>query len=251
MKRDELRAMLSAQKTAALAATQASKLSKDREDSLRHYLGDMSLELPTVEGRSAAVSTDLLDTVEGLMPQLMEVFAGSEEVVEFNPVGPEDVESARQETDYVNHVFMQQNPGFLVLYSFIKDALLSKVGVVKVWWETREEEERETYFDLDDAAFAIISADPEVEVVAHTVHGGPQAEMADGEAANGGDAKNDAKPTEGVPDPTRSSSFAIHSAPLLHDVTVRTRRTYECALIEGVPPEEFGIARHARSIRDT
>ena len=75
---------------------------------------------------------------------------------------------AEQETDYVNHVFMQQNPGFLVLYSFIKDALLSKVGIVKVWWETREEHERETYHDLDDAAFAIIVADPEVEVVAHT-----------------------------------------------------------------------------------
>ena len=55
-----------------------------------------------------------------------------------------------------------------VLYSFIKDALLSKVGIVKVWWETREEHERETYDDLDDAAFAIIAADPDVEIVAHT-----------------------------------------------------------------------------------
>ena len=40
--------------------------------------------------------------------------------------------AAEQETDYVNHVFMQHNPGFLVLYSFIKDALLSKVGVVSL-----------------------------------------------------------------------------------------------------------------------
>jgi hypothetical protein len=47
---------------------------------------------------------------------------------------------------------MQQNPGFLVLHSFVKDALLSKVGLVKVWWETREELERQTYPDLDDAA---------------------------------------------------------------------------------------------------
>ena len=37
---------------------------------------------------------------------------------------------------------------------------------------------------------------------------------------------------------------------LLHDVSVRTRRTRQCARVEGVPPEEFGIARHARSIRD-
>jgi hypothetical protein len=31
--------------------------------------------------------------------------------------------SKQQETDYVNHVFMQQNPGFMFLYSFIKDQL--------------------------------------------------------------------------------------------------------------------------------
>ena len=60
----------------------------------------------------------------------MEIFASGEEVVLFAPVGPEDVAAAEQETDYVNHVFMQQNNGFLVLYSLIKDALLSKVGVV-------------------------------------------------------------------------------------------------------------------------
>ena len=47
---------------------------------------------------------------------------------------------------------MQQNPGFLVLYSFIKDALLSKVGIVKVWWEERGSDERETYLDQSDDA---------------------------------------------------------------------------------------------------
>ena len=128
----------------------------------------MSRDMPAPDGRSKAVSTDVADTVEGLMPTLMDIFTSGDEVVRFEPVGPEDVAAAEQETDYVNHVFMQQNAGFIVLYSFIKDALLSKVGIVKVWWETREEHERETYYDLDDAAFAIIAADHDVEIVAHT-----------------------------------------------------------------------------------
>jgi hypothetical protein len=38
--------------------------------------------------------------------------------------------------------------------------------------------------------------------------------------------------------------------PKLHDVTIVTRKTYQCARVEGVPPEEFGIARNARSLRD-
>src|SRR5262245_36567782 len=38
--------------------------------------------------------------------------------------------------------------------------------------------------------------------------------------------------------------------PKLHDVTIVIRKTYQCARVEGVPPEEFGIARNARSLRD-
>ena len=227
----DLRALLAAEKADALSAMAASKLSEERAAALDYYLGDMNRDMPAPDGRSKAVSTDVADTVEGLMPALMDIFTSGDEVVRFEPVGPEDVAAAEQETDYVNHVFMQQNAGFIVLYSFIKDALLSKVGIVKVWWETREEHERETYDDLDDAAFAIIAADPAVEIVAHTERRSAYGEIAGGEEAN--------------PDSPRAVS---HS--LLHDVTVRTTRRRQCARVEGVPPEEFGIARNARSIRD-
>src|SRR5262249_59742899 len=98
------------------------------------------------------------------------IFCSGDEVVEFHPVGEKDVAAAEQETDYVNHMFMQKNPGFLILYSFIKDALLSKVGIVKVWWEEEEREQRETFYGLTDEQFTMIVASPGVEIVAHTVH---------------------------------------------------------------------------------
>ena len=237
----DLRALLAAEKADALSAMAASKLSEERAAALDYYVGDMSRDMPAPDGRSKAVSTDVADTVEGLMPALMDIFTSGDEVVRFEPVGPEDVAAAEQETDYVNHVFMQQNAGFIVLYSFIKDALLSKVGIVKVWWETREEHERETYYDLDDAAFAIIAADPEVEIVAHT-----ERRVANGDTASEDPASEDPAAAE---EADRSSSSAARHL-LLHDVTVRTTRTHQCARVEGVPPEEFGIARNARSIRD-
>jgi hypothetical protein len=172
-----LKAMLSQERSSAMAAIEASKLSSDRSDAMDYYLGDMSKDMPAADGRSSAVSTDVADTIEGLMPQLMDIFAGSDEVVRFEPVGPEDEEAAQQETDYVNHVFMQNNPGFMVLYSFIKDACLSKVGIVKVWWEEREEEERETYYSLTEDQFAMLAmavsqSDGAMKIVEHTVHGG-------------------------------------------------------------------------------
>jgi len=165
--------MLAAEKADALSAMAASKLSDDRAKALDYYMGDMSVDMPAIPGRSSAVSSDVADTVDSLMPALMDIFASGDEVVQFNPVGPEDVEAAAQETDYINHVFMQQNPGFMVLFSFIKDALLSKVGVVKVWWEECDEDVKETYYDLTDEQLALILASDEAEILEHTVKDRP------------------------------------------------------------------------------
>jgi hypothetical protein len=38
--------------------------------------------------------------------------------------------------------------------------------------------------------------------------------------------------------------------PMLHDVVVVRRKNYGCAKVEPVPPEEFGISRRAKTIRD-
>src|SRR5690348_10738101 len=164
----EVKALLEAERNDALAAIAASKLSAERSDAMDYYLGDMEKDMPASEGRSRAVSTDVADTVEGLMPALMEIFCSGDEIVKFAAVGPNDTAAAEQETDYVNHVFLQLNPGFLILYTFIKDALLSKTGIVKVWWEDRTIEERETYYDLTDDAFALLSADPDIVITAHS-----------------------------------------------------------------------------------
>lgn len=213
MRNDTLKAILAAEKKDALSSQLSSRLSQEREDAMRYYLGDVSKDLPAADGRSRAVSMDVLDTVEGLMPSLMEIFSSSDKVVRFEPVAEGDEDAAEQETDYVNHVFMQKNLGFLVLYSFIKDALLSKVGVVKVLWDSHETEEHETYYDQPDDAFMMLVSDPSVDVIEHSMRDDP---------AYG----------------------------KLHDVKIAKKVTYACAKVEPVPPEEFGIAKRARNVRD-
>ncbi|KRQ11926.1 hypothetical protein AOQ73_05825 [Bradyrhizobium pachyrhizi] len=179
-----LKALLAAERTNALAAMSAAQLMDERSRAMDYYLGQMDQDMPVPAGRSKAVSTDVSDTIEGLMPSLMDIFAGSDEVVRFDPVGPEDEEAAQQETDYVNHVFMQQNPGFMTLYAFIKDSLLSKTGIVKVWWEEREQESRETYYDLTEDQFMILlheveQSDGALRIIEHTIHNGPVTEEID------------------------------------------------------------------------
>ncbi len=175
----ELKTMLSAARSDALAGMADSTLSSERADAMDYYLGNMDKDMPAQEGRSRAVSTDVADAIEGILPNLMDIFFGSDEVVRFEPVGPEDEKAAQQETDYVNHVFMQQNDGFRVGYNFFKDALLQKNGFVKVWWEEDEQEERETYFDMTEDQFAAISmavemSDGMMEIVEHSVNKGDE-----------------------------------------------------------------------------
>lgn len=109
-------------------------LAGDRERALNYYKGEMP-DVASLPGRSKAVSTDVAEAVETLLPDLVEIFTGGEDVASFRPVGAEDEDGARQETDYVNHVVFNENPGFLTLYTMFKDALLQKTGVVKFWWD--------------------------------------------------------------------------------------------------------------------
>jgi hypothetical protein len=251
MPTSELKAMLTAEKLDALAAMRASKLSAERAHAMDYYNGDMSRDMPAADGRSRAVSTDVADTIDGLMPSLMEIFAGSDDVVRFEAFGPEDVAAAEQETDYVNHVFMQQNPGFLILYSFIKDALLSKVGIVKVWWEEREEESRETYLDQPDDAFALLVADPDIEIVAHSARPDPAYRPVAMSPEPARSVQGAADAPQAAPAPAGPAELEDDEpVPMLHDVTVVTRKTVAQARVEGVPPEEFGISRFARSLKD-
>lgn len=52
------------------------------------------------------------------------------------PKNAEDIPMAEQQTDYVNYIVQQKNPGFKVLYDAFKDALVRKSGFVKVFGMT-------------------------------------------------------------------------------------------------------------------
>lgn len=139
------------------------ELSTERTQALDYYLGRPFGN--EVEGRSQVVSTDVADTVEWVMPSLLKIFASGDRVVAFNPRGPEDVEASEQETDYVNFLVMEKNPGLEILYTWFKDALLSKVGYVKVCFEETEDTDEEYYEGLADDEFALLTQDPEVQPI--------------------------------------------------------------------------------------
>lgn len=201
------------------------ELSEDRAKATRYYKGE---PFGTEEdGRNDHISTDVRDTVLGMMPSLMRIFTGSEYVVEFAPVGPEDVANAEQATDAIHHIFMKENCGFHILYQAFKDALVRKTGVVKWWYEERKEAVTYNYTGLDEMAYLALLNDPSVEVV--EVESYPAEGM---EAAP-------VNPQTGLP------GFQ------LYDLSIRRNKVHKKYCVAAVPPEEFLFSRRQVNLDDT
>lgn len=145
----------------AIGFDNASELIEQRELALNYAKGEMP-DVPSLPNRSKAVSMDVADAVETLLPDLVEIFTGGDDVATFVPRGQEDEEAAQQETDYINYVMFQENNGWLTLYTMFKDALLTKTGVVKFGWEPGFESE-ERLERKSAVAYQMAAKDGEIE----------------------------------------------------------------------------------------
>lgn len=208
-------------------------LSEARRRNVQYYLAKPEGDLapPEVEGRSKVVSTDVADTVEWMLPSLLKIFTAGDTVVEFTPRQQDDEEAAKQATDYVNYVFYRQNPGFQLIYTWFKDALIERVGVLKVSWDTSTEDVRETYQGLTDQQLAMLAQDKQVEIVEHTAQPDPMA----------------AAQMQAAPPPPGQLPQPV---PMLHDVVVTRSKPKNRVRIDAVPPEEFLISREAKTVHE-
>lgn len=57
-----------------------------------------------------------------------------------------------------------------------------------------------------------------------------------------------APPLAGPPAASAQMQMPAPMPQMVHDVTIEITRTYECARVENVPPEEFGVTRRQRSV---
>jgi hypothetical protein len=209
------------------------ELSSQRKKSLEYYLGE---KLGTeIEGRSQVVSTDVSDTIETILPSLMRIFTASDHTAKCEPFNAEDVALAEQATNYVNYVFNKDNPGFQILYSWFKDALLEKNGIVKIYWHEDESVSQETYKNLNDTEYQILVNDDNIEIVEHEEF---DDEMAEAQL-------------EQVEQIAKARGTEIDlPTPKLHNVKIKRVNRNGKIKIENVPPEEFLIERTAKSIDD-
>lgn len=140
----------------------SSTIREEQERNLSYYLGlPMGNEVP---GRSQVRSWDVFEIVESALPSFLEPLFGGDNIAEFQPRGPEDEAFASQATDYINYLVNERCDGFMVFYTWLKDALLSKVGVVRPEW-VKEDPERLEYQGLTGEQATMLVNDQSVQVI--------------------------------------------------------------------------------------
>ena len=200
-----------------------SEYGEDRITAMNYYMGEEFGN--EQEGRSKVVTTEVADTIEFIMPSLMRTFTQTDEFVRFMPRQPEDVEGAKQATSYANYVLNCQNNGFVVLHNFFKDALLQKIGVVKVYYDETEEAQEEEYTGLSDDELTLLLQDPNVEIVSQNTE----------------EYGEESVDEMGMP----VSDYSVS-----HDVVVKRMSYGGMIKIDNIPPEEFLVSKRASSIED-
>lgn len=220
LENDQLIAIIQAHRRNALGYEDGD-LSNDRSKAMDHYHGRPYGD--EVEGRSQVVSRDLSETVDWIMPEILNVFIKSGNMAEFRPVGPEDEPRAQQESDYTNHVIINENDGFIILHDAFKDALLLKNGYWKHYCDESEKVTEEEYEGLTEGELLKIFADLQAD--------GAEVEVKEQEV--------------------RLVDVMGQPAPL-YDVKLDITRKDERIIVEAVPTEEVRVSKRCRgSLQDS
>jgi GrpB-like predicted nucleotidyltransferase (UPF0157 family) len=227
MEQNELKSILQAEIDDAIGFIESETV-EQRKQALEAYLRQPYGN--EVEGKSQIVTGEVAEAIDGALPSLVRIFTGSDNIVVFEPQGPRDEASAKQATDYCNWVFNRDNEGVAILHDWFKDALMQKNGIVKAYWEDKEDITKERYFDLSDDELAMLMSDETMEIVEQDTTEFP------------------------IFDPMGQPVVDPMGMPVMgatHNVVVQQKKKSGKVTIENVPPEEFLISKKARTIADS
>jgi GrpB-like predicted nucleotidyltransferase (UPF0157 family) len=227
MEQNELKSILQSEIDDAIGFIESETV-EQRKQALEAYLRQPYGN--EVEGKSQIVTGEVAEAIDGALPSLVRIFTGSDNIVVFEPQGPRDEASAKQATDYCNWVFNRDNAGVAILHDWFKDALMQKNGIVKAYWEDKEDITKERYFDLSDDELAMLMSDETMEIVEQDTTELP------------------------IIDPMGQPVVDPMGMPVMsatHNVVVQQKKKSGKVTIENVPPEEFLISKKARTIADS
>lgn len=176
-----------------------------RAEAMDYYFGRPRGD--ELEGRSEMQSMDVADMTEATLAEIMPLYANPQ-LVNFGAVNAQDVEQAKVESRYCNHLFMDVNNGWTILYEAVKSALLQKNAYIDTYVCEKFVPEFKKFNGLLDTEVAEIQEIPNTEIVEWN---------------------------------ERFASDEILGKYPVYDITVRITKQIKELVCEAFPPEDFGF----------
>lgn len=229
---DGLLAAINAAEETAYGSDETADLAQERAQAIDMYLGRNTMPAP--DGRSQVVDRSLYETIQWIKPSLSRIFANGDDVVQLPPVGPEDEEGSKQESQYLNYLVLQKNNWFEIFDTACSDALLTKAAYLHPYIEKRRQIEMERYERQTPEGLALIMQD-QPEILSQKEYPDPdyipQPQQVMGP---------DGLPTVVIPPP-----------PMLYDIEIRRTKTENHYCILVLPPERCKIAESTKTVQLT
>lgn len=143
----------------------------ERLKAMAYFDGDekeLQKYIPSEDDRSKVVSRDVRSAVKKVLPSIYRTILGNDQIVEYQPVGEGDENTAEQATDYVNYIALPECNGRQAIEDAINDAVRLRNGILKWWQEEITDVKVSLHTGLDEMAFAQLVADDDVEVLEYT-----------------------------------------------------------------------------------
>lgn len=107
------------------------EIKDDLEDGVRYYNG--AVDLPTNEGRSKAVSTQVRDAIRNIKPSIMRVLCGATSIVKYTPTNIQVAAIVEQQEAYIHQLFWANN-GYRLILDMVDESLKMKMCPIKTYW---------------------------------------------------------------------------------------------------------------------
>lgn len=225
---DELKSIVSREILNANGIS-SSAVAQHRMECENTYRGEWFIT-PNQPGRSQVVMRDAFEIVQWLKPQLMGIFTGTEDPVEFKARNQHDKANAKVISAVINYVTNRQNDGFAIIDTEIDDGLKVGNSFSKIFVDEKKHYDLESYTGKTEDELNLLLGDTDVEPVKITERKEEHQSL---------------QFQDGEP-----SQIELPEPPTVYDVVVRRWTSKKFIRIMPVPPEEIIVSRRAVQLDD-
>lgn len=227
----------------AYGSDEKGELARDRALAIDMYLGKNTRKAP--EGRSQVVDRSVFETINWILPSIVDIFANGDDVVKIGAISAEDEAGAAQESEFINHQMLNKTPWLMTVMTLFIDSALTKNAYVYTYKDYKRSSSIDSYKGQTAAGVALLLDGGNAEIIEQEQYPDESGAM---EPMTGPDGQPMMQ-VVGIDPMGQPIQQPMMQPVMLNDVTIRTTETEGVYCIDVLPPEHCKVSDSTRSFQ--